>query len=146
MSQHTETVSFKTRRSRDRARRARHEQALRKHRPIRVARLLALAHRFQEQLAVGRYRDYADIARQHHLTRARVTQIMNLLLLAPEIQEAILFLEAPPGRDPISERDLRTLLCHTLDWQEQQRAWEELHSRRAPSTIEHLLTATSNTE
>jgi hypothetical protein len=54
----------------------------------------------------------ADIARLGHVTRARVTQIMNLLLLAPDIQEEILFFLPPTtdGGDPITERDLRQVL------------------------------------
>ena len=43
----------------------------------RVARLLALAHRFEKLIADGDVRDYADLARLGHVTRARVTQIMN---------------------------------------------------------------------
>jgi len=38
----------------------------------------------------GEMRDYADVARLGYVTRARLTQIMNLLLLAPDIQEALL--------------------------------------------------------
>lgn len=59
-------------------------------------------------------------------TRARVTQLMDLLLLAPEVQEDILFLEVPPGAQPVSERGLREALLDTLDWQEQRRRWEAL--------------------
>jgi hypothetical protein len=52
-------------------------------------------------------RDYADLARLGHVSRARVSQIMDLLLLAPGIQEEILGL--PPvesGDDPVTEREL----------------------------------------
>jgi len=124
-SGHTETISFRSRRSIGKARRQRHEEGLKRGHPARVARLLALAHRLHDQLAAGEYRDYADIARQHHLTRARVTQIMNLLLLAPAIQEEILFLEVPPGRQAISERTLRAIAA-TLQWKEQQTLWSKL--------------------
>src|SRR5262249_32149429 len=58
----------------------------------RIARLLALAHRFEGLLRDGAVKDYAELARLGHVTRARITQVMNLLLLAPGIQEAILFL------------------------------------------------------
>jgi hypothetical protein len=44
------------------------------------------------------------VARAHGLTRARFTQVMNLLLLAPPIQEDVLHLEVLLGREPISER------------------------------------------
>ena len=82
----------------------------------RVTKMLVLAHRIDTMVRDGQVRDYADAARQLGLTRARVTQITNLLLLAPEIQEAIL--DLPPvinGRDPISERQLREIVAQT-DW------------------------------
>ncbi|MCI0410915.1 MAG: hypothetical protein L0191_20525 [Acidobacteria bacterium] len=60
-------------------------------RPSRVALLLALAHQWERLVRDGTVKDYADIARLAGLTRARVTQIMDLLLLAPDIQEKALF-------------------------------------------------------
>jgi hypothetical protein len=60
----------------------------------RVTRLLVQAHRFQRMIDQGMARDLADLARQLGLTRARVTQIVNYTLLAPDIQEEILHL--PP--------------------------------------------------
>src|SRR5260221_512966 len=62
-----------------------------------VARLPALARRFALLVQTDVAADYADLARLGHVTRARGTQIMNLLGLAPNIQEAILFLA------PVSE-------------------------------------------
>lgn len=92
----------------------------------RVARLLALAHRFQELVETGVANDYADLARLGHVTRARVTQIMNLLSLAPDLQEKILFWPSvTSGKDPISERGLRAV-CAKLDWRE-QRALTNVH-------------------
>ena len=89
----------------------------------RVARLLALAHRFEKLIRDGEVRDYADLARLGHVTRARLTQIMNLLNLAPDIQEAILFLPAvTTGDDPIHERQSRTIV-KVLDWGRQRRMW-----------------------
>lgn len=87
----------------------------------RVAKLLALAHRFQWLLDEGVVKDYAELARLGQVTRARITQIMNLLNLSPEIQEEILFL--PPmltGRDRPTERQLRNVLSN-LDWSKQRR-------------------------
>lgn len=87
----------------------------------RVARLLALAHRFERLVQTGVATDYADLARLGHVTRARVTQIMNLLSLAPDLQEAILFL--PPvtsGKDPVSERGLREVVAE-LVWSKQRK-------------------------
>ena len=56
----------------------------------RVARLMALAHRFSDLIREDVVTGQADIARLGRVTRARVTQIMNLLLLAPDIQEELL--------------------------------------------------------
>lgn len=74
----------------------------------RVARLMALAIRFQTLLDEGAVHDYAELARLAHVSRARITQIMNLLLLAPDIQEALLFLPAVErGRDLLKLADLQ---------------------------------------
>ncbi len=90
----------------------------------RVSRLMALAIRMEKLVADGEVADYADLARLAHVTRARITQIMNLLHLAPDIQEAILFL--PPGeggRDPFGERMLRPIMG-IIDWRKQRKAWK----------------------
>jgi hypothetical protein len=101
----------------------------------RITRLMALAIRFERLVATGAVRDYAEIARLGYVTRARVTQIMNLLCLAPDIQEDILFL--PPvehGRDPIKEWQIRPITLVT-DWRKQRRMWRELRaSVRTPSS------------
>jgi hypothetical protein len=52
----------------------------------RITRLMALAIKFQDMVDRGEVRDYADLARLGYVTRARITQIMNLLNLAPDIQ------------------------------------------------------------
>lgn len=58
-----------------------------------------------------------------HVTRVRLTQIMNLLSLAPDIQEAILFLPASEwGRESITERDLRPIAA-LADWRMQRKHW-----------------------
>ena len=56
----------------------------------RVARVLALAHHWQGLIRSGAVRDQADLARLVGVSRARVTQVMRLLDLAPDIQEAVL--------------------------------------------------------
>jgi len=89
----------------------------------RLARLMALAIHFDGLIRKGAVRDYADLARLGHVTRARVTQIMNLLNLAPDTQEAILFLpRTPSDRDPVSERQVRPVAAQP-DWRKQQRLW-----------------------
>ena len=98
----------------------------------RVARLLALAHRFEKLIRDGDVRDYADLARLGHVTRARLSQVMNLLNLAPDIQEAILFLPlVGQGPDPIYERQLRPMMA-VLDWRKQRRMWERRGRLRFP--------------
>jgi hypothetical protein len=59
-----------------------------------VARLMALAIHLDQLLREGKVKDYAEIARLGHVSRARVTQIMNLLNLAPDVQEHVLFAPA----------------------------------------------------
>ncbi|MGC6444293.1 MAG: hypothetical protein ACON4H_16700 [Rubripirellula sp.] len=52
---------------------------------------------------------------------ARLSQIMGLLMLAPDIQEAILMLpKVHEGRDTVTERDLRRI-TRSLDWGVQRR-------------------------
>lgn len=92
----------------------------------RVSRLMALAIRFDQLIRDGVVVDQAELARLGHVTRARLTQIMNLTNLAPDIQEAILFLPATErGREPITERDLRPISA-VADWQMQRKTWAKL--------------------
>jgi len=97
-------------------------------RPARVAEMLALAHRLQRAIDAGEYKDRAETARQLALTRARVTQILDLLLLAPDIQEQIVFLKRVDGREPLTERALRVVVRHE-SWTEQRRRWTVLMGR-----------------
>jgi hypothetical protein len=95
----------------------------------RVARLMALALRLDGLLRDGTISDAAEIARLGHVSRARVSQILNLLNLAPDIQEALLFL--PPvrsGRDPIILADMQAIAL-AADWRKQRRAWGSLLAR-----------------
>ena len=92
----------------------------------RVLRLLALAHRIDGMIRDGELDDLAEAARRLNLTRARLSQITNLLLLAPEIQEAILDLPlVTNGRDPISERQLRPIAAEP-DWEKQLEMWRKI--------------------
>ena len=92
----------------------------------RVTRLLAVAIRCEQLLAAGVIANYAALAQLGHVSRARVTQIMNLLLLAPDIQEALLFLpRTERGHDPIHLRQLQRLTL-VADWKEQRKVWQAL--------------------
>jgi hypothetical protein len=84
---------------------------------------MALAIKFDGMLQRGEVRDYAELARLGHVTRARVTQIMNLLNLAPGIQEAILFLPAvESGRGELREWQVRSIASRAC-WSDQRRTW-----------------------
>ena len=98
--------------------------------PIRLARLLVLAYSVERAIRDGTtYRDYADAARSLRITRARLTQIINLTFLAPEIQEEILFMSTAGKGEysihPINERALRWV-AGTADWSEQKKRWEDV--------------------
>lgn len=93
----------------------------------RVARLLALAIRFDQLVRTGAVAGYAELAQLGHVSRARITQIMNLLLLAPDIQEALLFLpRTKRGRDPLRLQQLQPIAL-TTEWQKQRRMWRRLY-------------------
>ena len=95
----------------------------------RIARLMALALRFESLIQTGAVADQAELARLGHVTRARITQIMNLLQLAPEIQEALLFLpRVTAGSDPLCERQLRPIAA-LPDWRKQRRLWGQIPER-----------------
>ena len=70
----------------------------------------------------------AHLIRLGHVTHARLTQIMNLLCLAPDIQEEILFLPlTEQGRDAITERQLRPIAA-IPNWRRQRQMWRDLLS------------------
>ncbi len=92
----------------------------------RVSRLAALALRFEGLVRTGAVASYAEIAELGHVTRARVSQVTNLLNLAPDIFAALLFLpRTEHGRDPIHLRQLQPI-ASTHDWGKQRRQWREL--------------------
>jgi hypothetical protein len=92
----------------------------------RVARLMALALRLEQLVRSGQVAHYSALASLGHVTRARISQIMNLLQLAPDLQEALLFLPATVrGRDRIILADLMPIAA-ALDWRKQRRLWRRL--------------------
>jgi hypothetical protein len=92
----------------------------------RVSRLMALALRFDALVRSGQIGSYCELAALGHVTRARISQILNLINLAPDLQEALLFL--PPtrrGRDPILLADMQPIAA-AFDWRKQRRLWRQL--------------------
>ncbi len=91
----------------------------------RVARMMALAIRFDGLIRQGVVTDQADLARLGHVSRARITQIMNLLQLAPDIQEEVLFLpRITRGKESRQEHELRQIAA-VPDWGKQRRLWSK---------------------
>ena len=88
-----------------------------------VAKLMALAIRLEDLLDSGQVRDQAELARLGRVSRARLTQILNLLHLAPDLQEQVLSLpETECGRDAVFERDLRPI-AKVVSWERQREMW-----------------------
>jgi Arc/MetJ-type ribon-helix-helix transcriptional regulator len=98
-----------------------------KPRPAKVALTLALAHRIEAAIERGEYRDRADVARQHGLTRARITQIMDLTLLAPDLQERVLVLETIGRREQLTELGAQRIAKNEL-WSRQRECWACIQS------------------
>jgi hypothetical protein len=92
-------------------------------RPPALLRLLVLAHQIEQAVAEGRARDYVEVARQLHLTRARVTQIVSLLRLSPSIQQIII--TEPQRVCSLSERQLRPI-AREIVWDRQRTMFENL--------------------
>jgi hypothetical protein len=89
----------------------------------RITRYMALAVYYEDLIRTGHVHDYAEIATLGHVTRARVTQIMNLRLLAPEIQEELLTLDRViNGRDSLSLRQVQSIALEN-DWKTQRKEW-----------------------
>lgn len=108
-------VSFRTCRRRDEP-----APAPRPAGPTPIARRIALAHHIEALIARGDLRDFADAARRLGVSRARLTQIADLALLAPDIQAAVLL-----GRCEPRDRHLRAVGRHAL-WTNQRRAFRSL--------------------
>jgi len=89
----------------------------------RASKMMALAIHLQGLVDSGQVRDYASLAELAHVSRARISQIMDLTLLAPDVQEALLFLpKIEKGRDRINERTLRVIAAEPI-WDRQRELW-----------------------
>lgn len=88
----------------------------------RITKMMALAIRLDLLIKTGQVIDQAELARVGHVSRARLTQIMTMLQLAPDIQEHLLFLPKSDRQDKITEREIRSL-ARSLDWNTQRKNW-----------------------
>lgn len=92
----------------------------------RISHLMALAIRLERLLLTGQVSDITELARLGHVTQPRISQILNLAHLAPDIQEALLLLpRVTDGKPSIHERMLRPLVAKT-DWDEQRAMWSQI--------------------
>jgi len=90
----------------------------------RITRLLALAMKFQGLIQQGAVKDYAELARLGRVSRARITQIMNLLNLAPDIREQILYSAlGAAGDQRVRETSIRKLSTEVI-WSRQRELWK----------------------
>jgi hypothetical protein len=90
----------------------------------RITQVLAMALQFQEMIGRGEIQRHADLARLGCVSRERISQMMMLTWLAPDIQEAILRLpQMPGGRFPVTEGALRKVARLPL-WEDQRARWQ----------------------
>ena len=92
----------------------------------RIARLMALAIHYQEMLRTGEANDMIELSRRAKVSQPRMSQIMALNLLAPDIQTALL--DLPPqskGKPFLHEKRIRPITA-MLDWTKQRVAWQQI--------------------
>lgn len=96
--------------------------------PGRLVLALALGHWLARAIDRGEAKDQASAGRKLSLSRARVTQLVDLTLLSPSIQKEILFFAAPRGMTTLAEREVRQIV-RIPSWHGQERAWRFLTRR-----------------
>ena len=123
MSELTVTRSFRVRRDRHGRKRLKAGEELTLVKIPRIARLMALAIRFEQLIRKGVVADQAELSRRGNVSRARITQIMDLSLLAPQIQEELLNANGDTSLCELTERGVRTIAGFHC-WEEQLTAWQ----------------------
>jgi hypothetical protein len=105
----------------------------------RITRYMALAIYYEDLIRQGHVHDYAEIATLGHVTRARVTQLMNLRLLAPDIQEHLLNLfRVQSGRSSVCLQLLQAIALEP-DWYNQRK----LYAKRVTTVLPIFSTSES---
>lgn len=107
-------------------------QVERPQRVPRIARLMALAIHFDELIRTGKVKDQSEIARLGRVSTARISQIMGLLYLAPEIQEDILICSKSLNSEASTERQIRFISLNR-SWEFQRLEFSKLQEFRASS-------------
>jgi len=89
----------------------------------RISKLMALAIRCEQLLRSGAVADATTLARLAHVSQPRITQILNLTLLAPDIQEALLFLPTVERERPKNGEKMMRKMCAEMSWTRQRETW-----------------------
>ena len=96
----------------------------------RVSRLLALALKMDQMIQVGTVKNYSELAHLGQVSTSRISQVMNLLHLAPDIQEDLLLGSRPASW--LRESAIRRLSTIVL-WSEQRDRWRKLVAAHTPT-------------
>jgi len=107
----------------------------------RISRLLALALKMEQMIQEGAVKNYSELARRGQVSTARITQVMNLLHLAPDIQEQVLLCHTADHR--LRESAVRKLSTVVL-WSEQRNRWREVLAAERPATPSFTLLPTAS--
>jgi hypothetical protein len=96
----------------------------------RITKVLALAIQFDDMIRRGVAKDYTGLARLGCISKERISQIMRLVCLAPDIQQEILTMSRTPrGRFHVGEVALRQVASKML-WGEQREVWRQLYKNQ----------------
>jgi hypothetical protein len=87
--------------------------------------------KFEGLIRQGVVKDYTELARLGQVSRARISQIMNLLNLAPDIQEEILFSARDASSTCIRETSVRALSSEII-WGRQRGQWKKWSAQHHP--------------
>lgn len=92
----------------------------------RVSEVMALAIRFDQLIRSGQVKGVRQLAEIGHISQPRVSQILALVLLAPDIQEQLLFLPlSEENSDTVFEKQVRPLTLE-IDWMKQREMWKRI--------------------
>jgi hypothetical protein len=96
----------------------------------RITHTVARAILFEQAITKGEAADFADLARLTGTTRERVSQVMKMMWLAPDIQEEILRL--PPARRgtfTVTVPEI-AVIADAVMWAEQRELWQKLKDEK----------------
>jgi hypothetical protein len=91
-----------------------------------LARSLALGHHIEDAFMKGKLRSHAEAADTLRISKARVSQLVALTFLAPDIQEEILLLDLGDPVAQMSERVVVELIARHRAWIDQRGRWAVL--------------------